>query len=161
MISHAKCDCSVLSEEVISANFASWSDLKQMLNNTNPHLLVTNNSYVNLHPTEPIILTNEIDVYNLVMEGHFGIESLQVNIMGLDGLEVTSWSNQSSYSSSWSLTIHNSPIEFHVNGTKESDLECSKDLLLPFYSPQYSDKKPLAISNRNTFGDNTFEYKFS
>jgi hypothetical protein len=58
---------------------------------------------------------------------------LQINMMGLGGLEVALWSSQADLSWLY-VDIENSLIEFYVNGTKVSDLNCSSELTFPSYS---------------------------
>jgi hypothetical protein len=89
----------------------------------------------NIHPAEPIILTSELDIKQLAKASGISIEHLIINMIGLGGLEVAPWSSQAGLSS-LIMFMENSLIEFYVNGTKASDLKCSRDILIPFYSPQ-------------------------
>jgi hypothetical protein len=96
MIGHANGDCIIFYGE--EHNFTSWSGLNQMLNLTNTSTFATNSSWFNLHPSVPIILTSELDILQSASASKIGIENLQINMMGLGGLEVALWSSQADLS---------------------------------------------------------------
>jgi hypothetical protein len=135
----------------VLANFTSWSDLRKGLNNSNLSAFTTNSSELSLHPAKPIILTSEIEIWQLAaVKTGVSNQNLTLNIIGLSGLEVAQWSNQAGFSSA-TLFIENSKVEFYVNGTKASNLGCSSNLLLPFHSPHKPPSSQLNFSLFNVF----------
>jgi hypothetical protein len=125
---HGECYLNYEVIEWICDDFTSWSDLKQMVNSTNLSSLTTNSSYLNVHPAEPIILTSDFDISQLIEAFDASYQNLTVNIMGLSGIDVALWTNPGNFSL-LSIAIENSQIEFFINGTSVNELECIDELI--------------------------------
>jgi hypothetical protein len=116
--------------------FKSWPDLNTLLNGSS---LSTGVLTLDIHPAEPILLTSELEIVQLISAFNVSKPSLRsqqqvsINIMGLTGIDVLPWPSETKH---WldaafldlEILFENSIIEFYLNGTAMSELKCSKHI---------------------------------
>jgi hypothetical protein len=125
---HANCRIDQLTSELVCDGFKSWHDLKQMLNSTNKSSLAISIPFFNIHPAESIMLTSELDLAALAeaMESITNQRHLYLNILSIDGIDLTAWSNAVT-ASLILISLESSQIKFNINGS--SSFQCSKNLI--------------------------------
>jgi hypothetical protein len=83
---------------------------------------------INIHPSDSIILTDELDLVTLLAAFKISssdVASLNLNFINLAGIELTQWSTGPSPS----ISFQKSQIRFYINGTRMENLKCSKGLI--------------------------------
>jgi hypothetical protein len=126
--------CITQNNEDLCFYFKSWTDLNNV---TRQPFYAISSTTINLLPTRPIALTSELDIASLAeafVNGQLlGNENQQfiVNMIDLNGMDVVPWLNAKLFMGNQSLKIafENSQIEFYINGTPMSDLNCSQSLI--------------------------------
>jgi hypothetical protein len=99
------------------------------VNSTKKSTLVTNSSFLNLHPAQPICLSSDFDIEQFVNAFNVSYQMHPtITLMGLNGINVTGWTNKEEFSS-MQIVIANSVIIFYVNETQITDIKCSNELL--------------------------------
>jgi hypothetical protein len=123
--------CANISAEWTCDRFQSWNELNEMFSNASFAKLKPS---INIHPSAPIALTSELDLVDLLEDLNVKKSKknkLIVNFIGINGIDVTPWSNEIDTSADLPLYIsfENSEIKFSINGS--DDIKCSPDLILP------------------------------
>jgi hypothetical protein len=103
--------------------FDSWSELNEII--TIIYEPVMNSSFINIHPSKAIILTDELDLTGVLDVNYTNY--LTLNMINLDGIEVLTWP---SVFSKLAITFEQSLIEFYLNDTPASAFECSNKTYL-------------------------------
>jgi hypothetical protein len=132
-LNQARCEVPVRDQvNMMCVEFSSWQQLLFKINaSTVAYANETLISTINAKPTEPIVLTSDLDFWKVskIMcsltpdNCYFG----KVNILlsGLKAIEISGWSNTKNFNNNYNtsidkyfnLEIAKSPVEFYMNGS--------------------------------------------
>jgi hypothetical protein len=129
-VKSAHCDCQLnaSANTAICGDFQSWTDFNKMVLNMN-QITIFNITAIQIQPSLPILFTSELDFAGLLSALNIN-ESLgnqfKVNIIEISGIEVTGWPSNTVVNQ---IIFQQSQIEFYINGTSLSNLQCSRDIV--------------------------------
>jgi hypothetical protein len=126
---NAHCTCDMFFTVGLCDTFESWSDLS----NISQYTVSAQTSFINIHPNEPVAVTNDFNMtqvimifYNITTESKGQPQTINLNLMSIDGIDVMPWTDPGLMSASLTLeiTFVQSHIDFFINETEISDEEC-------------------------------------